>query len=128
MVKTWLWIEGVPGSPKNNGWLDVISFSYGPQYQGSTGYGSGSSSGSSLSQDPSFTINYDNAAPVIVSKLVRGDIIDEIVLSIGPQRELHFYNSLITSAQTGGNANRHPPSFSFGIHYDKMEVQYSGSP
>ena len=127
MEKSWLWIEGVPGSPKNNGWLELISVSLYRHFQGGGSSGSGSSRGS-LSPEPFFTIHYDNAAPVIMSKMVRGDTIEEIILSIGPQTEYHFYNSLITSAQTMGKANGRTPPLYFGINYEKMEVKYSGSP
>jgi hypothetical protein len=127
MEKSWLWIEGVPGSPKNNGWLEVISASLYRHFQGGGSSGSGSSGGP-LSPEPFFTIHYDNAAPVIMSKMVRGDMIEEVILSIGPQTEYHFYNSLITSAQTGGKTNGRPLPFYFGINYEKMEVKYSGSP
>jgi hypothetical protein len=127
MVKAWLWITGVPGSPKNNGWLEVNSFSFGgkPQYVGG-GSGSSGSSREALHPDPSFVLNVDIAAPVIFSKVARGDIIDEIILFTEPQKEIHFYDSLITSAQAGGRDGL--DSLQISIHYDKMEVQYSGSP
>ena len=63
-----------------------------------------------------------------MSKMVRGDTIEEIVLSIGPQTEYHFYNSLITIAHTVRETNGRSLPFYFGINYEKMEVKYSGSP
>ncbi len=106
--KAWLWISGVPGSPNNDGWLEVLSAEF--------------KVGAKRMQ---FRIPLDAAGQEIVRKCIRGDMIDEIIMFLEPQTEVHYYETVISNVQPEGGAN---PRLLFSVDYNKVSYIYSGSP
>jgi type VI protein secretion system component Hcp len=86
-VPQWLWVPGAPGSPQNDGWLDLFSFSW------------------SMSKDVTCSVALDSAYPKLMQMLVNGTPLDEIIIYREPNDEFHFLKALLTAAQTGGSSN-----------------------
>jgi hypothetical protein len=74
-VAIWLWVPGAPGSPQNEGWLDVLAYSPRP------------------SNDMSCSVRLDSAYPSLMQIMVKATQVDGVVLYHGPHREYRMRNA-----------------------------------
>lgn len=100
----WLWVPGAPGSPQNDGWLNLFSFSW------------------SMSKDVHCSLGLDSAYPSLMRLLVNGTQLDEIILYIEPHHEYHFLKAIITALQTDGRE-----SLRLAFVHGSLERYYDGS-
>ena len=103
-MPAWIWISGVPGSPRNDGWIEVSYYSF------------------ARTQELQFSGPLDSSYTYLMQKLVRGDVLAEAVLYIQPQREFHFYKLLVTSLTSDDEM------MNCAFSYEKMSMKYDGSP
>jgi len=101
----WLWINGAPGSPGNDGWLEVLS-----------------ASGLNHDQTARFSVRPDCAMSPIFSMLVHGDLVDQIMFFMEPQFVIRYYQSIITAA----SSSRDGSALAMTISFSQQAQSYSG--
>jgi len=103
-VAAWIWIAGVPGSPKNDGWIEVAYYSF------------------SRTKELDFSGPLDGSYSYLLQRLVRGDLIADAVLFVPSQREFHFYKLVVTSLTSSDE------TMNCALEYEKFDMKYDGSP
>lgn len=112
-MSSWLWLTGVPGSPGNNEWIEISSFSFGS--------GRGISPPVDM-KSITFSAQIDASYPRIMDKLIKGELIDEAILFLPPLTEYHFYPVTITSLSVSQEV------MTVSFICDKFYVKSDGSP
>ena len=78
----WLWVPGAPGSPQNDGWLDLFSFTQ------------------SMSKEITCSVRLDSAYPKLMQMAVHGTLLDEVIIYLEPHHEFHFLKAIISSLRS----------------------------
>ena len=99
----WLWVPGAPGSPQNDGWLDLFSYSW------------------SMPKNFTCSVGLDSAYPKLMQLLVNGTTADDVIVYQEPHYEYHFFKAILSSLQS----NQQSVFLSFV--YESLERYYDGS-
>ena len=98
----WLWVPGAPGSPLNDGWLEIFSYS------------------SSLSNEVTCSVGLDTAYPKLMELAVKGTQLDDVVIYREPHHEFHFLKAFLSAVQSSREAVR------LSFVYGSLERYYDG--
>ena len=131
-VDYFLKIDGIEGdSASVKGQIDVMSFSWGANNQGSQHMGSGGGAGKVLVQDAQFTMPVNKASIKIAEYCAKGTHIDKAILTCrkagGKPLDFLKYtleDAFISSYQTSGSNGSLIPNDSFAINFGKLEISY----
>ncbi len=133
-VDYFLKIDGIDGESQDSKHKDEIhleSWSWGETQSGSSAQDSGLGSGKVNMQDFHFTMKCNKASPKLFIACANGDHIKKAVLTCRKagktQQEFLFYtfnDLLISSYQTGGNANDVIPTEQISFNFTKVVMEY----
>jgi type VI secretion system secreted protein Hcp len=133
-VDYFLKIDGIPGESQDSKHKDEIhleSWSWGETQTGTMAHGGGGGAGKVDMQDFHFVMQVNKATPKLILACASGDHIKKAVLTCRKagktQQEFLVYtfsDLLVSSYQTGGNANDVIPTEQVSFNYTKMEVEY----
>ena len=113
-MSSWIWLSSVPGSPGGDGWIGLNSYQHGYH---SELYQHGSNSVLTFNAPRS-----GGAYNRLVEICAKGDVLEEAILFVGPQTEMHFYPVSITMIHCGVQ------QMSCTFVYDKYFRKYDGTP
>jgi type VI secretion system secreted protein Hcp len=131
-VDMFLKLDGIKGESVDLGHKDeieILSFSWGVNQQGSHGGGGGGGAGKVSMSDISFSHTYDKASPVLMSSCCSGKHIPQATLSVRKAGSTQDYlkyklsDLLISSYQLQGNSGE-APTENVSINFSKVEITY----
>lgn len=133
-VDYFLKIDGIPGESQDKGHPNEIhleSWSWGESQGGSSSQDLGLGAGKVNMQDFHFTMKVNKASPILFINCANGKHIPKAVLTCRKagttQQEFlqyTFTDLLISSYQTGGNANDVIPTEQISFNFTKVVMEY----
>ncbi|MEE4174405.1 MAG: type VI secretion system tube protein Hcp [Xanthomonadales bacterium] len=133
--------DGVEGASQAEGYqncIDVLAWSWGAAVPISTAGGTtGREAGKASAQDLSLTKFVDKASPVLMSRLVVGDVIPKVELIVasceldcktGTTETIKLtLTDVLVSSQSLGGAAAEVPTESVSLNFTKVEYCYTGT-
>ena len=134
-VDYFLKIKGIPGESvkdKHKDEIEILSWSWGEANQGSHASNTGGGTGAVVMNDFNFQMNVNKASPELFLACATGKHIDEATLTCreagGKQEEylkIKFTELLISSFQTGGNAENIKPLETITFNFSRIDYTYA---
>jgi type VI secretion system secreted protein Hcp len=133
-VDYFLKIDGVDGESqdaKHKGAIQIESFSWGANNQGSFGFGGGGGAGKAQMQDFHFVMRVNKASPKLMLACANGEHIGKAVLTCrkaGKEQQEYlkftFSDVLVSSYITSGSGGDIIPMDQISLNYSKIEYEY----
>jgi type VI secretion system secreted protein Hcp len=125
-------IDGESSDSKHKGEIDILSWSWGEQQQGTSQYGGGAGAGKVQMKDFHFVTHESKASPKLMLACASGEHIKSAILTCrkaGKEQQefLKFTLSdlLVSSYQTGGSESSDIiPQNQFTLNFGKIEYEY----
>lgn len=130
--------EGVDGESmdaNHDKWIDVLSLDWGAHKPGGGSTGQSRRRGAAVVEDMVLTIEYEKAAPKLLEKCLRGEVVPkleiELTATYGGARATYLKyelkNVMVTSYQTNasGNDEAGPPTVVVGNNFEEIKVTYT---
>jgi type VI secretion system Hcp family effector len=117
-VDSFIWFEGIQGEstkPGRQGWIEVMSFSWGVTQTGAMAHGGGGGEGKASFHDLSFTHHVDKASPALMNATASGKHFPNVILEAHGQR-YQLQDAIIASVQHSRTDS--------GIETETIKMQY----
>ena len=128
-------IDGESTDANHDKWIDVLAIDWGVHHPGRGATGASRRRGAVVVEDMSITIESEKAAPKLLEKCVRGEVIPrlefEVTATYGGSRATYLKyeltNVMITSYQTSasGNDEAGPPVVVIENNFEEIKVTYT---
>ncbi len=128
-------IDGEAIDANHDKWIDVLSIDWGAHKPGGGATGQSRRRGGVVCEDVTLTIEFEKAAPVLLDKCLKGEVIPKLEIELtstyGGARATYLkyelVNVMITSYQTNasGNDDAGPPTVVIGNNFEEIKVTYT---
>lgn len=128
-------IDGESKDSKHDKWCDALSIDWGAHKPGGGATGQSRRRGSAICEDVTLTFEYEKAAPKLLEKCLKGEIIPKLEIeqtaTYGGARATYLKweltNVMVTSFQTNasGNDEAGPPTVVVGNNFEEIKVTYT---
>lgn len=128
-------IDGEATDPNHDKWIDVLSIDWGAHKPGGGATGQSRRRGAAVAEDMRITIEYEKAAPKLLEKLNRGEVIPkleiELTATYGGARATYLKYELknvqVTSydVNASGNDEAGPPTVVISNNFEELKVTYT---
>ena len=128
--------DGIDGESKDENhdkWIDVLSIDWGVHKPGGGATGQSRRRGAPVVDDFVITFEYEKAAPKLLEKCLRGEIIPKLEIHLtatyGGARATYLRyemkNVACTAYDVGGTAEAGPPTVVVGNNFEEIKVTYT---
>ena len=128
-------IDGESIDTHHDTWIEVLSIDWEVHEPGGSATGQSRRRGAVVVEDITLTIEYEKAAPQLLEKCLKGEVIPRLEIELtgtygGSQATYLKYeltNVMITSYQTNasGNKDAGPPTVVLGNNFQEIQVTYT---
>jgi type VI secretion system secreted protein Hcp len=128
-------IDGESNDANHGKWIDVLSLDWGSHKPGGGATGQSRRRGGAIVDDITLTIEYEKAAPKLLEKMLKGEVIPKLEIeqtaTYGGARATYLKYELkkvsVTSYQfsASGNDEMGPPTLVIGNNFEEIKVTYT---
>ena len=128
-------IDGESNDANHGKWIDVLSLDWGSHKPGGGATGQSRRRGGAIVDDITLTIEYEKAAPKLLEKMLKGEVIPKLEIeqtaTYGGARATYLKYELkkvsVSSYQfnASGNDEMGPPTLVIGNNFEEIKVTYT---
>ena len=128
-------VDGESKDAKHDKWIDVLSLDWGSHKPGGGATGQSRRRGAVIVEDLTLTIEYEKAAPKLLEKVLKGEVIPKLEIeqtaTYGGARATYLKyelkNVMVTAFQTNasGNDAAGPPTVVMSNNFEEIKVTYT---
>lgn len=128
-------IDGESNDANHGKWIDVLSVDWGSHKPGGGATGQSRRRGAAVVEDMTLTIEYEKAAPKLLEKMLKGEVIPKLEIeqtaTYGGARTTYLKYELqkvsLTSYQfnASGNDAAGPPTVVIASNFEEIKVTYT---